>query len=158
MNSGQRIAIVVGAVVILAVGFVLAQGSGDEGGRESERSAGEAQVSPQEEAANTETSTGTGGTAAPEGDDERVERIRIRDGKPASGDAETLTYESGDTVRLAFVAESGAAEVHLHGYDKELEVPAGATRTLEFTADAEGIFEIEDHDTEALLARLEVRP
>jgi hypothetical protein len=153
VNSGQRIAIIVGAVVVLAVGFVLVQGSDDEGGREAELAPTETIA--QDEAENTETSEGTGGEEAPPAD-ERV--VRIRDGKPASGDAETLTYTSGDTVRLRFESVSGAVEVHVHGYDEEVAVPDGGSRLLEFEADAQGIFEVEDHGTDTLLAKLEVRP
>jgi FtsP/CotA-like multicopper oxidase with cupredoxin domain len=164
VNSGQRIAILVGAVVILAVGFVLAQGSDDEGGQEADRTPAEQTVA-QDEAANTETSGGTGGAEAPTTPTEaapapapRVDSVRISDGQPAGGKAKTLKYESGDTVRIRFTAESGASEIHIHGYDKTVEVPAGQSETVRFKANAEGIFEIEDHHTEALLAKLEVRP
>lgn len=164
VNTGQRIAILVGAVVVLAVGFVLAQGSDDEGGRESERSA--AETTAQDEAANTETSEGTGGAEAPDAQTQtqeaapppRVDSVRIRDGQLAGGEAKSLTYRSGDTVRIRFTSESGASEIHIHGYDKYVNVPAGGSARTRFNANAEGIFEIEDHGTGALLAKLEVRP
>jgi FtsP/CotA-like multicopper oxidase with cupredoxin domain len=163
VNTGQRIAILVGAVVVLAVGFVLAQGSDDEGGRESERSA--AETTAQDEAANTETAEGTGGAEAPQTTPTketppppRVDAVRIRDNQLASGEPKTLEYESGETVRIRFTSESGASEIHIHGYDKYVNVPDGGTARTRFKANAEGIFEIEDHATGALLAKLEVRP
>ena len=154
MNTGQRIAIILAAVVVLAGGFVLARGSSDD-------------PSPAEV---TETSEGTGGAQAPattsataEAEEEeappppRVETIRIRDGRPASGEARTLEFDSGATVRLRFTSNA-ASEIHIHGYDKYVDVPAGGSARTRFTADAEGIFEIEDHGTGTLLANLEVRP
>jgi len=158
MNSGQRIAIVVVALVVLVGGFFLARGSSDDS-------------SPAEV---TETSTGTGGAEAPESTTAttpaetetqtqeqppppRVETIRIRDGRPASGEARTLEYDSGETVRLRF-SSNAASEIHIHGYDKYVNVPAGGSARTRFKASAEGIFEIEDHGTGELLANLEVRP
>ena len=55
-------------------------------------------------------------------------------------------------------SDADVTEIHVHGYDRELAVPAGRTRTLTFEADLEGIFEVEDHHTGELLAELEVRP
>ena len=157
MNSGQRIAIILAAVVVLAGGFFIARGSSDD-------------PSPAEV---TETSEGTGGAQAPattsaattpetETQEEappppRVETIRIQDGKPASGEARTLKFDSGETVRLRF-SSNAASEVHIHGYDKYVNVPAGGSARTRFEANAEGIFEIEDHGTGTLLANLEVRP
>ena len=73
------------------------------------------------------------------------------------GDPKTLEFDSGDTVRLRFRSDT-ATEIHVHGYDKELEVPAGGTARTSFEANAEGIFEIEDHGTGELLAKLQVNP
>jgi hypothetical protein len=161
MNPGQRIAIVVVAVIVLVGGFMIAQGSEDDGGSEQT-------LAPSETVTDdgTETAEGTGGAEAPaptetatqrQAPPPRVETIRIRGGQPASGDARTLRYESGDTVRLRFASDA-ASEIHIHGYDEYVDVPAGGTARTRFEADAEGIFEIEDHGTGALLARLEVRP
>jgi FtsP/CotA-like multicopper oxidase with cupredoxin domain len=157
MNTGQRIAVLLVALVVLAGGFVLARGSDDEGGNASTVPAAETAKND-----GTETSTGTGGTEAPTQTQQqapapRVESIRIRDGKPASGKARTLKFKNGDTVRLRFSSNT-AAEIHIHGYDKTADVPAGGSATVRFKANAEGIFEIEEHHSGALLAKLEVRP
>ena len=155
MSPAQRIAIILAAVAVLAGGFVLARGSSDD----------------PEPTDATETSTGTGGAEAPtttpattpttETQERppapRVETIRIRDGRPASGEARTIRYDSGETVRLRF-SSNAASEVHIHGYDKYVNVPAGGSARTRFKADAEGIFEIEEHGTGSLLANLEVRP
>jgi hypothetical protein len=163
MNSGQRIAILVVAVIVLVGGFFLARGS-DDG--DSDQTSTPAETVQND---GTETSEGTGGAEAPATTETtpaetterppapRVESIRIRDGQPASGEARTLEYESGDTVRLRF-SSNQASEVHIHGYDRYVNVPAGGSQTTRFKANAEGIFEVEDHATGALLAKLEVAP
>ena len=163
MSAGQRIAILVGAVVILAGAFVIARGSDDEGECESARSTQEVQSTPED---GTVTSEGTGGSAAPGTTTEtqeappppRVETVRIVDGGPA-GDAKTITFDNGDTVRLRFRSQGDApVEIHLHGYDKTVNVPAGGSGRLTFKANAEGKFEIENEGTGVLLAELEVQP
>ena len=163
MNTGQRIAILVSAVVILAGAFVLAQGSDDDGGDVQT-------LTPTEQQATTEP---TGGAQAPaEGETApaedaapatteaapapRVESIRIAGGQPAS-EAKTLKFDSGDTIRLKFTSDT-AQEIHIHGYDRYVNVPAGGSKTEKFEATAEGIFEIELHSNGALLAKLEVQP
>jgi FtsP/CotA-like multicopper oxidase with cupredoxin domain len=145
MQSSHRIGLIVAAVVVLIVAFVVLGGGEDN----------TATTPTTPPAAET-----TGGEQAPDEPEEatpapkpepRVEEIRV----PPSGDPPTLEYEKGDTVRLRVSAGGGeSTEIHVHGYDKELEVPAGETRTLTFKAN----LEVEDHHTEKLLAKLEVRP
>jgi hypothetical protein len=160
VSAGQRIGILVAAVVVLAGAFVIARGSDDEGGPESARTQGEQTVSqPAEDG--TVTSGESGGTTAPAETQPaepapRVDIVRIRDLGPVGG-PKTITYDSGDTVRLRFRSDQ-AAEVHLHGYDRTVDVPANGSRRLTFKANAEGIFEIEEHHSGELLAKLQVEP
>ena len=49
-------------------------------------------------------------------------------------------------------------EVHVHGYDLEAEATPDAPAVIEFTADLEGIFDVESHTSEALLVKLVVEP
>jgi hypothetical protein len=44
------------------------------------------------------------------------------------------------------VASETAGELHLHGYDAEVDLEPGGTETIEFTADLPGQFIIEFHD------------
>ncbi len=60
----------------------------------------------------------------------------------------------GATVDLVVTGDT-ADQVHLHGYDYYLDVPAGGTATLRFPADIPGVFEVELHDG-LLLTQLEV--
>ena len=61
------------------------------------------------------------------------------------------------------VAADAPDEIHLHGYDLTREAAPGAPARFNFTADLEGVFEIESHTAEdagldPLVARLLVNP
>ncbi len=161
MSAGQRIAILVVAVGVRAGAVVIARGSDDEGGSESARTAGE-QTTSTPAGDDTVTSEGTGGAAAPSTQTQpaepapRVETVQIRDGAPV-GEPKTISFDSGDTIRLRFRSNK-AAEVHIHGYDRYVYVPAGGSARTRFKASAEGIFEMEDHGTGEILAKLQVEP
>ncbi len=150
MNPGQRIAILAAAVVVLVGGFVLARG-GDEEPKPSEPTT---TVSAETTALDSATTAPREEPAPPP--PPRVETIRIK-GRAPVGEPETLKYESGDTVRLRFRSDV-AEEVHIHGFDEYVDVPAGGTVTKRFDADLEGIFEVESHGSGELLAKLEIRP
>jgi len=49
-------------------------------------------------------------------------------------------------------------ELHIHGYDKYLNLKADKPARTRFKANLEGIFEIENHDTTAQIAELRVNP
>jgi FtsP/CotA-like multicopper oxidase with cupredoxin domain len=151
VTTGHRIGLLAAAVVVLIGAFVLFGLGGNEGGAEQTATPAE------QPAATTPAGTGTIATteAAP-APAPRVETIRVRDGQPA-GEVRTLRYEDGDTIRLRFTSNA-RSEIHIHGYDEYVVVPAGGSGPARFEADAQGVFEIEDHGTGALLARLEVRP
>lgn len=61
----------------------------------------------------------------------------------------------GEAVELT-VTSDVADEVHLHGYDRSVLVPAGGSATLSFVADISGVFEVEVHGSGELLTALEV--
>jgi len=157
VSPAQRIAILAVAAVVLVGGFFLAQGSDDDedskqaGATQSAQTATDVETAPNEPENPAATAPQTTEKPAP-----RVESIRIRDRRPV-GDPATLEYESGETVRLRFTSNV-AVEIHIHGYDKYVNVPAGSSATTRFKADAEGIFELEEHETGNLVAKLEVRP
>lgn len=62
----------------------------------------------------------------------------------------------GSTVQLV-VSSDVADEVHLHGYDRKVDVPAGGTATLSLVANVPGVFDVELESRSKLLMRLEVR-
>jgi hypothetical protein len=70
-------------------------------------------------------------------------KIDFRDGAPVGG-VRTVEVAQGDPVRID-VTPDVPAEVHVHGYEVAKEVKAGQTAKLHFTADLEGVFEVEAH-------------
>jgi len=153
VNAGQRIAVLAVAAVVLVGGFLLAQGAGDDGRTANVPTEPTRTVTPDRSGAAADAPREPERQAPPP---PRVETIRMR-GRAPVGEPETLTFKSGDTVRLRFRSDV-AEEVHIHGYDRYVDVPAGGTATARFEANAEGIFEIESHGSGELLAKLEVQP
>ena len=153
MTKRQRIVLLAIAAVVLVAGIAIAGSGGDE---EPESTAGTTTAVPEE--ANpaggaTEPQTQTQEAPPPP----RVETIRMK-GRAPVGDARTLRYERGDTIRLRFTSDV-AEEIHVHGFDEYVDVPAGGTpKTARFKADLEGIFEVEAHSSGEILAKLEIRP
>lgn len=67
--------------------------------------------------------------------------IAVKDGKPVGG-ITRAEVKKGAAVVLV-VHSDIADEIHLHGYDKQVDVEAGGTARLRFTADVAGVFEAE---------------
>ncbi len=88
--------------------------------------------------------------------EERDETIRFEDGKPVGG-AQDITVQSGETVRLA-VRSDRAEKIHIHGYDRYVNVEPGKIERVRFPARLEGVFEVEAHSDGTLLANLRVEP
>ncbi|MFA7765711.1 hypothetical protein [Streptomyces sp. NRRL S-448] len=95
-----------------------------------------------------------GQTPAPEQADRTV-TITVRDGKVSPAPART-ELRRGERVALR-VTSDRADTLHVHGYDKELTLPAGQEATLILTADRTGLFEVETHESSLVLTQLLVR-
>ena len=72
------------------------------------------------------------------------------------GGVSRVPIRLGSSVALVVGSDVGD-EVHLHGYDRKVDVPAGGTATLEFVADQAGVFEAELQSRGIQLVQLEVR-
>lgn len=112
------------------------------------RSSSSPAPAPTSTAAPSSTATTPAGPAA------RVLTVIVRGGK-ASGDTDRVGVPLGTRVTLN-VTSDAADEVHVHGYDKEIRIPAGGTGTVTFTADIPGVFEVEMHDSGLQLLQLQV--
>jgi hypothetical protein len=160
MSAGRRIALIAVTVVLLAGGFVLARGAGTDEDVTATTPTPPAAAEPAPRAAGGEPSQDPAAVAdEPERRPKpapRVERVRMRDGAPA-GEVRDLVFTDGETVRLRF-SSNVADEVHIHGVDRYVDVPAGGSASTRFRAEGQGIFEIESHTTGTLVARLEIRP
>lgn len=96
----------------------------------------------------------TGQSQSPEQADRTV-TITVRDGKVSPAPART-ELRRGERVALR-VTSDRADTLHVHGYDKELALPAGQEATLILTADRTGLFEVETHGSGLVLTQLLVR-
>lgn len=72
-------------------------------------------------------------------DPERVERVAF-----------------GTEVRLTITNGPDPAEYHVHGIDLEVAAEADQTVTLTFVANVDGPYEVEDHETGAVILVIEV--
>ncbi|MFG2977679.1 hypothetical protein ACGFYY_32405 [Streptomyces sp. NPDC048331] len=95
-----------------------------------------------------------GGTPPPEQADRTV-TITVRDGKVSPAPART-ELRRGERLALR-VTSDRADTLHVHGYDKELALPAGQEATLVLTVDRTGLFEVETHESALVLTQLLVR-
>ncbi|MFJ7591402.1 hypothetical protein ACIQZO_29325 [Streptomyces sp. NPDC097617] len=86
---------------------------------------------------------------------DRTVTITVRDGKVSPAPART-ELRKGERVALR-VTSDRADTLHVHGYDKELALPAGQEATLILTADRTGLFEVETHESNLVLTQLLVR-
>jgi FtsP/CotA-like multicopper oxidase with cupredoxin domain len=150
VSRSQRLGLVVLAVVIAVAAFLIARPSNDE-----DESAGTGSRPAQ-------TETGDAGTRTErEPQPPQVARIVLRGGAPRGG-VRTIRASTGETVQIV-VASDAPDEIHVHGYDITRMPEPGRPARFRFTADVEGVFEIESHvaedaGREPLVARLVVEP
>jgi len=83
----------------------------------------------------------------------RIE-VTVTHGK-ASGDTGRIRVPVGTPVTLVVTSDT-ADEVHLHGYDLEKELSPGKPTTLRFDATQTGVFEVELHEANVVIAHLQV--
>jgi len=134
------------AVVIVAIVVAVANGGGDDDDQSAQT---------------TTTKTATENPHETLATNQDFDRIRIRDGKPVGGVA-NIKVKKGDQVRIV-VSSDARDDIHLHGYDIEKPVEPGQPAQFNFTANIEGIFEIESHVAEdagrdPLMGQLTVEP
>ena len=156
VTSRARITVLALAAVILVAAFSVARGAGDDEDGGTPQAQTQTQSSqPADPAATQATEPDAQAEAAPV--KPAFETIRLEGGENATGDAQDVKVDKGDTVRMRFTSDE-ALEIHIHGYDEYVDVPAGGSKRVSFKADADGIYEIENHGNGALVARLEVQP
>jgi FtsP/CotA-like multicopper oxidase with cupredoxin domain len=112
-------------------------------------------------AAQTATSGATGGADTTGGTDTTTAPAKTMTIQVASGEAvggtQTLTVKKGDHVRIEVTVDA-PQELHLHGYNIELEAKPGTPSVFDFTARYDGIFDLESHLKDAKLVKLVVEP
>lgn len=95
-------------------------------------------------------------TATPEPTPEiRTIDVEVRDGEVVGG-PQRFQVSVGEDVQIV-VTSDVADEVHVHGYDFTEDVEAGGERSILFTVDIPGVFEVELEERGLRLLTLEVR-
>src|SRR5688572_20769981 len=140
MERGQRIGLIVAALVVAVVAFLVLSGDDDEDS-----------TSTQAQQTQTQAGEPTATVPAPKPRPE-FEIIRVVGGEPAGGVKE-INADKNDTVRIQ-VRSDTAAEVHVHGYDIFEHVDAGGSARFNFPATIEGVFEIELEGTHTQIGQL----
>lgn len=78
----------------------------------------------------------------------------------AAGEVETeskrVKVDQGAEVRLVVTSDE-TDEIHIHGVDDYVDLPAGQTVTYDFTASVPGTYEVELHDAGTVLFSLQVQ-
>jgi hypothetical protein len=104
----------------------------------------------------TATATVSSGSSA--GDNatpaDRTIRVAVADGR-ATPAVHREQVELGERVRIE-VTTDRADTVHLHGYDKEAAARPGQPAVIVFTANQNGVFDVETHDPPTVLLQLQV--
>ncbi len=155
MSRNQRIALVVGAVLVAVIAFVVVSPGGDDDG--SKQAADTTTAGGETTAAGGETTATDGVTPSTPAE----ERIEIRGGEVVGG-PKTIKVTKGDRVRIVVSADA-EDDIHLHGYDIEKKVEPGKPARFDLVASIEGQFEMESHvaedaGREPLVANLVVEP
>jgi hypothetical protein len=156
MSRNQRIMLVVAALAVAVIAFVILNPGSDDsdnGDQTAQTTTTETQTETQDETV-TETET----EPAPQ---PSVTRIEIQGGQVVGG-AKRIETTKGEPVEIV-VSSDAPDEIHLHGYDIEKTAGPDAPARFSFTANLEGVFEMESHTAEdagqePLIANLVVNP
>lgn len=82
--------------------------------------------------------------------------IVVKDNKVVSGPT-TITAHKGDTIDLK-ITNDQPEELHMHGYDKKVDLEANKQAELTFQANLTGQFEYELEHSGTTLGQLQVQP
>ncbi|MDO8188984.1 hypothetical protein Q5424_20580 [Conexibacter sp. JD483] len=157
MSSNQRLIVIVGLVVVAAIGFVVLKGTDDSDrlplatDTTATTTPAPAETTPADGGATETTPTRPRATAKPAG-----ARIIVRGLEPVGG-VKRLTFRKGDTIRFTVVSDQ-PEEIHFHGYDVAQDVSPGRPVRFSVPAEIEGIFEVELEHSGTQIASITVEP
>jgi heme/copper-type cytochrome/quinol oxidase subunit 2 len=123
------------AALVLALGLAGCSSGGDEGSAQASR---------------TTAASGTTEAASTA----RTVQIRVT-GDQVETAERRVKVPLGSEVRLEVTADR-ADEIHLHGYDRKVDIEPGTPAVLEFQADTPGVFEVELEEAALKLVELQV--
>lgn len=82
--------------------------------------------------------------------------LTLTEGKLSNTES-PIVVKQDERITLTITADT-TDELHLHGYDKSIELEPGKAKSVTFTADRSGSFEAELHSTDTPVFVLEVQP
>jgi heme/copper-type cytochrome/quinol oxidase subunit 2 len=147
MSRNQRTGLLAAAAVVVVAAIVIALVSGGDDNSTT--------------AQTTTTKTSSEQTHETVPAKPTVFKLNIKGGNPVGG-VQDFKVKKGDKVTLVVTADAHD-DIHVHGVDVEKPVEPGRPATFKFTADTEGIFDIESHvaedaGREPQMAKLTVEP
>ena len=148
-SRGARIVVVLVAVAAVVVLFLVLR---DDGGEEET-------TTPAAEQPATPKGAGKGGgdeKPKPEPKPEvATAEIEVKGGAPVGG-VQDIEFAAGEKAKIVVSSPDTTEEVHLHGYDIEVELAPGEPAEIEFDATIEGVFEVELEESATEIAELTV--
>jgi hypothetical protein len=141
-SNTARLGVLAAVIAVAAVLFIVLGGGDDEDSGDTQTDTS-TQTTKQKTTADTDSETS----------------IVFRNGRPVGG-IEEIDAKGGDTVFIVVDSDEGA-DIHVHGYEVEAPVEAGEKAQVSFTADLEGVFEVElhlDSGEEVQVGELTVKP
>ena len=154
MDATRRLIVIVGLVVVAAIGFVIAKASDDSSAPTTAESATTPAVV-QQPATGGSTQRGTSTLKARRAS-AAIPKVLVRGLQPEDG-VKQLVFRKGDMIRFTIVSDQ-FAEVHLHGYDVAVAAAPDRPATFVLPATIEGIFEVELERTGTQVATITVEP
>lgn len=149
------------AVAALAVGLLLAacgapsgETTDSEGSDPGQTTPSQGAAAPSSTSSSSPPSTAPSRATAPSANDTVEVDIAVRDGR-VQGSVQTAKIRAGQTVKVSATLDT-ADSIHVHGYDKTIELAPNQAGSTTFVADVQGVFDIETHESELLVARLNV--
>jgi hypothetical protein len=144
MERGQRLGLILAAVVVAAAAFVLLRPDGEDEGSKP--------ASNPTLGGSPEEPTATVPAPKPQ-----FETIRLAAGEVRGGERRIRVQK--DEIARIEVRSDAPDEIHLHGYDVYKDVAPGKPARFRVKADVEGVFELEAHDLgHVIIGTLVVEP
>jgi hypothetical protein len=150
LSNVQRLALVVGAIVVLVVAYVVFSGGSDDSKKAATQPAA-TQPSATQSTATNGTTTATEPAAPP-----APPTVRVVNAKPQGG-VQKLNFNKGEQIRFRIVSDT-ADEIHVHGYDLMKDVAKGGSVTFSFKGSIDGRFVVELEGHGEQIAELDVAP
>ncbi|WP_344222240.1 cupredoxin domain-containing protein [Kribbella sancticallisti] len=142
-----------------ALGMLVLAGCGDDSGAGATPStpppSSAPTPTPTETPASTPNTKSPSNTTDPSGEQADVTiNVTVANGK-VNPSGSSIKVKAGQKVLITAISDA-ADQLHVHGYDKELELTPGKPTSVTFVANMKGTFEVETHESGKLVAKLVV--